>query len=400
MNTLFFEEAQALQEELVALRRQLHEHPGTGFDIPVSLSVVKEELTKLGYDVTECGKAGLVTTVGTGRGPVFLMRGDMDGLPIVEDTDLAFKSTNGMMHACGHDFHTVMLLGAAKLLKKHEKEIKGTVKLMFQPAEEIMEGAQDMIEAGVLKNPSVDAGMMIHVGPGLPLDDGTVIVGKSGTMMATCDWLEVHIYGKSGHGSTPSAAIDPLIPMANILLALQEIQGRELTVDEKVALTFGEVHGGTTSNVIADHVVLKGTLRTDNNELRGKMKKRIVEIVTSMSAVYRCRGEVEFLAGCPTLENDPSLIELANQTLPNYLPMGKFMSTEIFPNIGTVMASEDFAYISQEVPTVLFNLAAADSRVSTPYPVHHPKLVLNEDVIPYGIATFLGMAWEYFEQYN
>ena len=392
----FFQEAQDLQAELVALRRQLHAQPGTGFDIAVSLETVEAELTKLGYVVATCGQAGLIATVGTGLGPVFLMRADMDGLPIKEETELDFKSTNGMMHACGHDLHTVMLLGAAKILKKHEAELKGTVKLMFQPAEEIMAGAKDMIEHGVLENPTVDAGMMIHVAPALPLADGTVIVGHEGIMMASCDWLEIHIHGKSGHGATPAAAIDPMIPMASIILGLQEIQARELTVDEKVALTFGEVHGGTTSNVIADHIVLKGTLRTDNDDLRAKVKQRISELVSSLAQAYRCQGEVVYLAGCPTLINDPALITLAKTKVPDYLPDGKFVSTAEMPAMGTIMASEDFAFLSQAIPTVLYNLAAADSRLSAPYPVHHPQLVLNEDIIPYGITTFLATAFEYF----
>lgn len=393
---LFFKEAQEITPELVELRRHLHRNPGLGFDIPVSLEVVERELRELGYTVEKCGKAGLVTTIGTGEGPVFLMRGDMDALPIFEETDLSFKSTNENMHACGHDFHTVMLLGAAKILKKHEAEIKGTVKLMFQPAEEIMEGAHDMIEAGLLENPKVDAGMMIHVAPAMPLENGTVIVGHEGIMMASCDWLEIHIHGKSGHGATPSEAVDAMIPMANILLALQEIHGRELSVDEKVALTFGEVHGGTTSNIIADHVVLKGTLRTNDDGLRATIKARIVEIVETMAQVYRCRGEVVYLAGAPTLINDAALIELANTKVPAYLPEGKFVSTDNFPGMGTIMASEDFAYVSQEIPTVLYNLAAADSRLSEPYPVHHPKLVLSEDIIPYGVTTYVATAFEYF----
>lgn len=392
---VFFKEAQGIAPGLVELRRHLHRHPGLGFDIPVSLEVVERELTQLGYTVEKCGKAGLVTTIGNGKGPVFLMRGDMDALPIFEETDLSFKSTNDNMHACGHDFHTVMLLGAAQLLKKHEAEINGTVKLMFQPAEEIMEGAHDMIEAGVLENPKVDAGMMIHVAPAMPLEDGTVIVGHKGIMMASCDWLEIHIYGKSGHGAIPHEAVDAMIPMANILLALQEIHGREISVDEKVALTFGEVHGGTTSNIIADHVVLKGTLRTNDDTLRVKIKERIVEIVETMAQVYRCRGEVNYLAGAPTLINSPELIELANNEIPGYLPAGKFVSTDDFTGLGTIMASEDFAYVSQEIPTVLYNLAAADSRLSEPYPVHHPKLVLNEDVIPYGVTTYVATAFEY-----
>jgi hippurate hydrolase len=186
-------EAEEIKEQIIADRRYLHQHPGTGFDISETRSYVKKRLTEMGYDPTECGRAGLVVKVG-GKNPgkVFLVRADMDGLPIREEADVEFPSGNGCMHACGHDMHTSMLLGAAKLLKQHEDEIDGTIKLMFEPAEEIFEGAHDMIEAGVLKNPDVDAALMIHVMAGMPFEPGTVVVSSPGVSAPAADYFNLN----------------------------------------------------------------------------------------------------------------------------------------------------------------------------------------------------------------
>lgn len=393
-----FNEAKAITPDLIKFRRDIHAHPGTGFDIEYSFQKVKDELDKLGIQATQCGKAGWAATIGSGDGPVFLLRGDMDGLPIVEATGLDFASHNNKMHACGHDIHTTMLLGAAKIIKEHEDELNGTVKLMFQPAEEIMEGSQDMIDNGILRNPTVDAAMMIHVLPAMPIDDGTMVYYEPGIVMASCDWFEFHIYGKEGHGSTPSSAIDPVPAMANIITTLQELQSRELSVDQPISLTFGVVEGGTTNNVIPGHVVLKGTLRTRDESLRKELKKRIVEIVTGISKTYRCKSEVIWGAGCPIFINNEELSKKTSDYLDGYLPKDKLVYTGNMA-LPTIMASEDFAYISQEVPTALFNIAAADSRLSEPYPVHHPNLVLNDDIIPYGITTFVAMALSYINDH-
>ena len=393
-------EATELLPELIEIRRELHQNPGVGFEIPTSLAIVERELTALGIPVTRCGQAGLVGLIGVASGPCILLRADMDALPLEEATELSFASQNGMMHACGHDLHTTMLLGAAKLLKRHEAQLKGQVKLMFQPAEEIMAGARDMIAAGVLTAPQVDAAAMIHVAPGLPLDDGTVIQFPAGIAMASSDWLEIKIKGKSGHGSTPANAIDPMIPLAQIILGLQAIATRELTVDEKIALTFGEIHGGVTSNVIAEEVVLKGTLRTTDNGVRAKVKTRIEELVINLAAAHRCQGEVLLGAGSPTLLVDEALEAFSAGALPTYLPEGKFQVLPAKNDLGTVMASEDFAYISQEVPSLLLNLGAADSRVSEAYPLHHPQVVFNEASLPYGVTAFVGLALSYLTANN
>ena len=399
VNEHILKDAKEIQEELISIRRRIHQNPETGFDLTLTVPLVMEELTKLGYKPEKCGKAGVVATIGSGNGKTFLLRGDMDALPIVEDTDLEFKSTNGKMHACGHDIHTTMLLGAAKLLKKYEADINGTVKLMFQPAEEIMLGANDMIEAGILENPKVDAGMMIHVMPALPLNDGNIVITNTGKTLSSVDWFEIEIFGKNGHGSMPHDAIDPIVPASNVHLALMEIQSRELPADALVALTVGEFHAGNTSNVIPETAILKGTLRTYDDNMREQIKLRMEEIAESIATAYRCKAEVRFLAGCPTLMNDAEIVSFAKEVLPLSLGKERVLAQDDMPNRGVQMGSEDFAYISQKVPTVLLGIAAADSRVSEAYPVHHPKLVLNEDILPFGVAAHVTMALNWLDQH-
>lgn len=393
-----FKEALALEPELIKIRRQLHQNPETGFELEVTKNYVYKELSSMGYTPSWCGQAGVVATIGNGQGPTFLLRADMDALPITEETGLEFASKNDKMHACGHDFHTTMLLGTAKLLKKYQAKLNGTIKLMFQPAEEIMEGAADMIKSGVLENPKVDGGMMIHVLPGAPIPDGTVLIAKAGKGLSSCDWFEIKIKGKSGHGSTPKNAIDPIAPAAAIYQGLMEIQAREISADALVALTIGEFHSGSTSNVIPDTAVLRGTLRTYDDQLRSEMKIRMQELVEGLAKAYRCEGEMNFLAGAPTLENAEEVVAHANNYLPKYLAADKVLSISDLPINEVQMGSEDFAYVSHEIPVVMLALAAADSRNSEPYPIHHPKLVLNEEALKYGVTAYTAMALSWLEK--
>ena len=216
------EEAAQLKEMLVFNRRYLHSHAETGFDLKETYAFVKKALMDMGYEPVKCGKSGLIALAGGKKeGKVFLLRADMDGLPIKEEAEVDFPSTNGCMHGCGHDMHTAMLLGAAKLLKAHEEEIEGTVKLMFQPAEEIFEGSHDMIESGLLKNPDVDSALMIHVMAGMPFEPGTVIVSAPGVSAPAADYFEIRVQGTGCHGSMPNTGVDPLNAAAHILIGLQ-----------------------------------------------------------------------------------------------------------------------------------------------------------------------------------
>lgn len=389
-------EAKAMERQLTAHRRWLHTHAETGFDLPETKQYVRNALEAMGYSVRDCGKCGLVTTVGTG-GKVFLLRADMDALPIREEADTPIACANGNMHACGHDFHTAMLLGAARILKDHEAELKGTVKLMFQPAEEIFEGSKDMIAGGVLKNPDVDAGMMLHVAVGVPIPAGTVMIAAPGVSAPAADYFTIRVQGKGCHGSAPQDGIDPLTAAAHILIALQEIKARELGIGDQAVLTIGTMRAGQASNAIPDTAVMGGTIRTFDEDLRSKLKQRITEISAGIAAAFRAEATVTFDSGCPTLVNDPALCAHAERCLTALLGPEKALSVGKLNAGGKPSAggSEDFAYISHEIPTVMAALAAGEPAKGHVYPLHHPKVTFDEAALPYGAASLAYTAMEY-----
>ena len=394
------QEAAALQEEIKSHRLWLHTHAETGFDLTETKPYVKSTLTEMGYTVQECGKAGLVTTVGKPGGKVLLLRADMDALPIAEEADVDFACKNGRMHACGHDMHTAMLLGAAKILKAHESELGGTVKLMFQPAEEIFEGSKDMIASGVLENPRPDAALMIHVAAGMPLPAGTVVVSAPGVSAPAADYFTIRVHGKGCHGSAPQNGIDPLTAAAHILIALQEIHARELSASDEAVLTIGTFHAGEAGNVIPDTATMGGTIRTYDEKTRAYLKERMTAIAQSIAEAFRASAEVSFGSGCPTLVNDKDLSEKVTGYLKDLLGASHAFTTAELnggkPARGG--GSEDFAYVSHEVPSLMLALAAGEPSKGYPYPQHHPKVKFDESVLSTGAAVFVDCAINYLRE--
>ncbi|MFR3325836.1 MAG: M20 metallopeptidase family protein [Oscillospiraceae bacterium] len=394
------QEAAALQEEIKSHRLWLHTHAETGFDLTETKPYVKSTLTEMGYTVQECGKAGLVTTVGKPGGKVLLLRADMDALPIAEEADVDFACKNGRMHACGHDMHTAMLLGAAKILKAHESELGGTVKLMFQPAEEIFEGSKDMIASGVLENPRPDAALMIHVAAGMPLPAGTVVVSAPGVSAPAADYFTIRVHGKGCHGSAPQNGIDPLTAAAHILIALQEIHARELSASDEAVLTIGTFHAGEAGNVIPDTATMGGTIRTYDEKTRAYLKERMTAIAQSIAEAFRASAEVSFGSGCPTLVNDKDLSEKVTGYLKGLLGASHAFTTAELnggkPARGG--GSEDFAYVSHEVPSLMLALAAGEPSKGYVYPQHHPKVKFDESVLSTGAAVFVDCALQYLRE--
>lgn len=391
-------EAAALQETLISHRRYLHTHPETGFDLKDTLAFVKKELAGMGYEPAECGKAGLTALAGgKQKGPVFLIRGDMDALPINEEAEVSFPSSNGRMHACGHDFHTSMMLGAARLLKQHEDEIHGTVKLMFQPAEEIFEGAKDMLRAGLLEHPKVDAALMIHVIAAMPHAPGTVIVSEPGISAPAADYFEITVQGKGCHGSMPGTGIDPVNAAAHILTALQEIHTRELSCADRAVLTIGTIHGGTAANVIPDTVVMGGTLRTYDEEIRRYIKERMGQIAESIACAFRARANVTFGSGCPALANDKELCRCVETYAKELLGNDRAFSALEKPSKAS--GSEDFAYVSQKVPAVMLSMAAGQPEKGYCYPQHHPMVRFDEEILAEGSAVYAYTAMRWLEDH-
>ena len=400
--------ANELQLLLTKHRRYLHEHPELGFDLKLTKDYVKKELSAMGYAPMDCGKCGLVALAGNQElGKTFLLRADMDALPILEQAETEFPSEiSGQMHACGHDLHTAMLLGAAKILKNHEQELKGTVKLMFQPSEETLEGAKDMLEHHVLENPSVDAGMMIHVMPGMPFSTGTAIICDGGVSAPAADYFQITIQGKGCHGAMPELGIDPIHIASHIVIALQELHARELSMLDDAVLTIGTFQAGNANNVIPDTAKLTGTLRSFDENVRKRIKLRLTEISTGIAKTFRGRAEVTFTSGCPTLLNDDSL----SKNITNYCKelLGRdmaFSQSDLInmtkQNVKPAKAtgSEDFSYISHEIPTVMVALAAGNSENGFQYPLHHPKVTFDENVLPYGAAIYSYTAIKWLEDH-
>lgn len=394
------QEAAALQEEIKAHRLWLHTHAETGFDLTETKPYVKSTLTEMGYTVQECGKAGLVTTVGKPGGKVILLRADMDALPIAEEADVDFACKNGRMHACGHDMHTAMLLGAAKILKAHESELDGMVRLMFQPAEEIFEGSKDMIASGVLENPRPDAALMIHVAAGMPLPAGTVVVSAPGVSAPAADYFTIRVHGKGCHGSAPQNGIDPLTAAAHILIALQEIHARELSASDEAVLTIGTFHAGEAGNVIPDTAAMGGTIRTYDEKTRAYLKERMTAIAQSVAEAFRASADVSFGSGCPTLVNDKGLSEKVTGYLKDLLGANRAFTTAELSGGKPARGggSEDFAYVSHEVPSLMLALAAGEPSKGYVYPQHHPKVKFDESVLSTGAAVFVDCALQYLRE--
>lgn len=399
-------EAAEMKAEITEKRKYLHSHAETGFELENTLAYVKSELTAIGYAPKECGKAGLVAVAGGKKpGKVFLLRADMDALPIREQSGVEFASDNGCMHACGHDMHTAMLLGAAKLLKKHEDELDGTVKLMFQPAEEVFEGAADMIRAGVLENPRVDAALMLHVMSGMPLEVGTVIVSSPGVSVPAADIFEIRVSGKGCHGSMPNMGIDPLTSAAHILIALQEIVARELAMNDRAVLTIGALHAGAAANTIPDEAVMSGSLRTFDERVRVKLRQRVTDIAVKIAAAFRARASVEFVSGCPALQNDKALCVEVRQYAKELLgddkafSMAELNAGDKTDEASKSVGSEDFAYISQEVPSIMLALAAGQPKNGYIYPQHHPMVKFDNDALDIGSAVYAYTAMRWLENH-
>ena len=403
---MLLQEAAELRDCISRERRALHQNPETGFDISATLSFVKSELLDMGLQPMDCGKAGVVALVGGKKpGKVFLLRADMDALPITEEADVDFASQNGKMHACGHDMHTAMLLGAARLLKAHEAEIAGTVKLMFQPAEEIFEGSHDMIQAGLLEHPKVDAALMIHVMAGMPVPAGTVIVSAPGVSAPAADYFEIKVQGKGCHGSMPNTGVDPLTAAAHILIAIQEIHARELAMDDRAVLTIGTMNAGTAANVIPDSVTMGGSIRTFDEQTRAFIKQRLAEISEGIARSFRGEASVSFGSGCPTLVNDRDLSVCCEQYVKDLLGSGKaFSVAELNAMSGggssKSAGSEDFAYVSQEVPSIMLALASGQPEKGYGYPQHHPMVKFDEDALPVGSAVYAYTALRWLEAHK
>ncbi len=383
-------QAQELQDRLVRWRRTLHQHPEIGSDVPETAAFVAKELEELGLDVrTGVGGHGVVATLsGNEPGKTFAIRADMDALPINEETGLPFASkVKGRMHACGHDAHMAMALGAAGLLSRRQTEIAGNVKFLFQPAEAGAGGAMPMIDAGALENPKVDAVIGLHTGNiWKEARPGDVCVSR-GLMMACLDRIDLKVKGKSGHGAMPHETVDAISLTAHVVSALQTIVSREVSPLTPAVITIGKMNGGVAHNVIAEEVTLEGTVRALEQGHREFLDRRIEEVVKGVTASMRGDYEFSYTYGYPPVINDGAFTEA-------FMHVAREVAGE--DNVREVseptMGGEDMAYFLEAVPGTFFFLAGCNPEKGQTYPHHHPKFDVDEDILWLGPALFSAMA--------
>ena len=374
-------EAKLIKDELIDYRRTIHSNPEVGTELPKTKAYVMDKLKEFGYDPQEICESGIVATIaGSKPGKTFLLRADMDALPMKEATECDFKSDNGCMHSCGHDMHTAMLLGAAKLLKQNQDKIEGTVKLVFQPDEEGFTGAKKMIEAGVLTNPKVDAAMAMHVHSGTP---SHMVLCGLGTSIAGCNRFRIVVKGSGCHGAMPELGVDPINIAAHIYISLQEIIAREISATDSAVVTIGKFAGGDAPNIIPGEVIMEGTIRSLNKELGEFIFNRINEIVRSTAKMFRGEAELIELSSVPPLANDTDLAKEITTYVKDILDERSVILFE-----GGGMGSEDFASYSYEVPSVYLMLGAGTKQENSLYgeAMHNEKVVFNEDILVTGAA--------------
>ena len=386
----YYERALELKDETIANRRHIHKNAETGLDLPKTKAYVMEKLTEYGLEPKDCGY-GVTATLGKG-GKVLLLRADMDALPMPEESGEEFACPTGKeAHTCGHDFHAAMLLTAAKMLKEKEDTLEGTIKFMFQPAEETFEGSKNMIENGILENPPVDAALAYHVSPGkMPI--GLFMYNDKDTMMYSVDGFKITIHGKGSHGAYPHVGVDPIHIGVHIHLALQELIARESDPTHSCVLTIGQFAGGTAANIIPETAVLQGTIRTNKPEARELLVRRMKEVAEKTGAVYNGTVDIEMISEVPPLICNPKLTD----EVVGYMQELGIPGLTPYPGI-SASASEDFAVIAEKVPSTFMYLSAGYLDERGQYPAHHPKAQFNEDVCPIGAACLAHCASQWLK---
>lgn len=385
----YFNEAMALFEYTRSMRRDFHMHPEMGFQEVRTAGIVAQELRELGLEVTtgvaETGVVGIVE--GARPGPTALLRFDMDALPIHEETGAEYASQNaGVMHACGHDGHTAVGLTVARLLHAHRQELSGSVKLVFQPAEEGLGGAKRMVDEGVLENPRPDVALALHVWNDKPL--GWVGV-TPGPVMAAAETFRIVVTGKGGHGAAPHLAVDPVLAASQIVVGLQSIVARNVAPLKTAVVTVAAIHGGDAFNVIPPTVEMKGTIRTFDPDVRELVLARFHQIVERTAEAFGCRAQVESSFLTPAVVNDLAIATRVQALVRQVLPDATLDTGD------RTMGSEDMAYILQDVPGCFIFIGSANSEQKLDAPHHHPRFDFDERALARGAALIAAAAVDY-----
>ena len=388
------EESESISDWIVKIRRELHEHPELMYEEFRTSELIRRELDKLDIQYKHpIAETGVLASIGNGNGPCVALRADMDALPIHEETDVPFKSKiDGKMHACGHDCHVSMLLGAAKLLKDKESEINGTIKLLFQPAEEGGAGGKLMREEGALENPEVERIFGLHVWPQMPTGQ---IGSREGTFLAATSSLNLTVKGVGGHAAVPQLTKDPVLTSARIITNLQSIVSRELDPLDSGVVSITVINGGNASNVIPSDVIIKGTLRSLTMDGLRELQKRVKEIAEGIAQTHGCEAIVEYVGNdYPPTVNDSDMWKFAKE-------IGiELLGDENVSDLDAVMGGEDFAYYTEKVKGCFVVLGMNNPDIDAIYSVHHPMFKADEDALHIGTALHTIFALKSLEELN
>jgi len=388
--------ANAIAAQVVSTRRRIHRQPELGFQVQGTAGLVAERLGELGLQVrTEVGGSGVVGLLeGGGSGGTVLLRADMDALPIQEASGVSFASERpGIMHACGHDAHTAMLLGVAELLTERRRMFDGRVVFMFQPAEEVGgvdSGAVRMIAAGVLDDPPVDAAFALHVDAAF---SGQIAL-MPGPAMASTDSFTITVRGSGGHAARPQRTVDPIVVGAQIVGALQTLVSREVAPEQPAVVTVGKFTSGSAANVIPDTAELRGTIRCYRPSVREMLLRRVAELSAGIASAMRASAECVIKPGYPVLVNDPAMVSLAADTA------AELLGPDVLVPGGRLMGGEDFACVLQRVPGAMLRLGVTDRAWDTPRPKHSARFDLDERALPAGVALVAGTALRWLEAHG
>jgi amidohydrolase len=380
-------EVKKVEKEVIELRRKIHMYPELGFEETKTSEIVYDYLKNLGIEVKRIAKTGVVGTLKGNGSKTIAIRADMDALPIQEENDVEYASQiPGRMHACGHDVHTAILLGTAKLLENMRDKLKGNVKFIFQPAEETTGGALPMIEEGVLENPKVDAIIGLHVDPELQVGQIGITYGKA---YASSDMFDIIVKGKSSHGAEPHKSVDAIVIAANIVNILQTVVSRKANPLSPMVLTIGTIEGGYARNIIADKVRMSGIIRMMEEEKRDEIAKTVERICHNTAKTMG--GEVEFkrTRGYPCLVNHKGMTDLVKETALTLL--GEDNVVEVLPTMGV----EDFAYFLQKVPGCFYKLGCGNKEKGINKPIHSNQFNVDEGCIKIGVALHLSIVLNY-----
>ena len=379
------------RDELVATRRDVHAHPELKYEETRTAALVDERLRGLGYATeTGVGKTGVVTVLeGSAPGPCVLLRADMDALPLQEQNDVPYASTHaGIMHACGHDGHVAMALGAARILQRVERPARGSIKLIFQPAEEGGNGAVAMIEDGVLESPKVDAAFGIHLWNHLEVGKVAIV---DGPFMASVDEFVIRVRGVGGHGAMPHEARDPVLAAAHVVTALQQIASRNVSPMGSVVVTIGAIHGGEAFNIIPDVVELRGTARSFDEDTWAALPEQIERVVQGTVAAFDCTAEIDLERMMRPTINDPAMAELVREVARDVVGPENIVEER-------TMAGEDFAEIIARVPGCYFFVGSRNEAEGKVHPHHSPHFDIDEGALPIGARMLAGIAHRFLER--